>query len=109
MDGKFDVIASGSMLGIVMGNVSSYPVGYVETLNMKQMSFEEFLWAKGYGEELISYYETFYKEEKLVPDAIHEKLNELFLQYVVVGGMPEVVNIFVHPILVLYLMYLQKY
>ena len=96
MDGRFDVIASGSMLGIVMGNVSSYPVGYVETLNMKPMSFEEFLWAKGYGEELISYYETFYKEEKLVPDAIHEKLNELFLQYVVVGGMPEVVDIFVN-------------
>ena len=96
MDGRFDVIASGSMLGIVMGNVSSYPVGYVETLNMKPMSFEEFLWAKGYSEELISYYETFYKEEKLVPDAIHEKLNELFLQYVVVGGMPEVVDIFVN-------------
>ena len=95
MDGRFDVIASGSMLGIVMGNVSSYPVGYVETVNMKPMSFEEFLWAKGHGEELISYYETFYKEEKLVPDAIHEKLNELFLQYVVVGGMPEVVDIFV--------------
>ena len=75
MDGRFDVIASGSMLGIVMGNVSSYPVGYVETLNMKPMSFEEFLWAKGYSEELISYYETFYKEEKLVPNAIHEKLN----------------------------------
>ncbi len=95
MDGRFDVIASGSMLGIIMGNVSSYPVGYVETFNMKPMSFEEFLWAKGYTEELIKYYETFYKEEKMMPEAIHEKLNELFLQYVVVGGMPEVVDIFV--------------
>ena len=95
MDGRFDVIVSGSMLGIIMGNVSSYPVGYVETFNMKPMSFEEFLWAKGYTEELIKYYETFYKEEKMMPEAIHEKLNELFLQYVVVGGMPEVVDIFV--------------
>lgn len=95
IDGRFDVIVSGSMLGIVMGNVSSYPVGYVETLNMKPMNFEEFLWAKGYSEELISQYETYYKEEKMVPIAVHEKLNELFLQYVVVGGMPEVVDIFV--------------
>jgi len=96
IDGRFDVIVSGSMLGIIMGNVSSYPVGYVETLNVKPMSFEEFLWAKGYSEELISYYETFYKEEKIVPDVIHKKLNDLFLQYVVVGGMPEVVQIFVN-------------
>ncbi len=64
MDRKFDVIVSGSMLGIIKENVSSYPIGYVETFNMKPMSFEEFLWAKGYTEELIKYYETFYKEEK---------------------------------------------
>ena len=95
IDGRFDVITSGSMLGIVMGNVSSYPVGYVETLNMKPMSFEEFLWAKGYSEELINQYEIYYKEGKMMPEVVHEKLNELFLQYVVVGGMPEVVDIFV--------------
>lgn len=95
IDGRFDVIASGSMLGIVMGKVSSYPVGYVETLNMKPMNFEEFLWAKGYSEELISSYESYYKEGKMLPEAIHQKLNELFLQFVVVGGMPEVVEIFI--------------
>ena len=95
MDGRFDVIVSGSMLGISLDNVSSYPVGYVESLNMKPMNFEEFLWAKGYSEDLINYYESFYKEEKMVPEAIHNKLNELFLQYVVVGGMPEVVDIFI--------------
>ena len=95
MDGRFDVIVSGSMLGISLDNVSSYPVGYVEILNMKPMNFEEFLWAKGYSEDLINYYESFYKEEKMVPEAIHNKLNELFLQYVVVGGMPEVVDIFI--------------
>ena len=95
MDGRFDVIVSGSMLRISLDNVSSYPVGYVESLNMKPMNFEEFLWAKGYSEDLINYYESFYKEEKMVPEAIHNKLNELFLQYVVVGGMPEVVDIFI--------------
>ncbi len=95
IDGRFDVITSGSMLEIAIGNVSSYPVGYVETLKMSPMNFEEFLWALGYGSDLIDQYETYYKEEKMLPEAIHEKLNELFLQYVVVGGMPEVVNIFV--------------
>ena len=95
MDGRFDVIVSGSMLGISLDNVSSYPVGYVEILNMKPMNFEEFLWAKGYSEDLINYYYSFYKEEKMVPEAIHNKLNELFLQYVVVGGMPEVVDLFI--------------
>ena len=95
MDGRFDVIVSGSMLGINMGDVSSYPVGYVESLNMKPMSFEEFLWAKGYSDELILQYENYYLEEKIIPESIHEKLNELFLQYIVVGGMPEIVDIFV--------------
>ena len=94
LDGRFDVIVSGSMLGISLGNVSSYPVGYVESINMKPMDFEEFLWANGFSDDLIKYYESFYLEEKSVPEAIHNKLNELFLQYVVVGGMPEVVNIF---------------
>ena len=95
MDGRFDVIVSGSMLGISIGDVTSYPVGYVESLNMKPMSFEEFLWAKGYTDELILQYEKYYREEKIVPESIHEKLNELFLQYIVVGGMPEIVDIFV--------------
>lgn len=82
------------MLGIAIGEVSSYPVGYVETLNMTPMSFEEFLLAKGYSEELISCYEKYYKEEKMMPEAVHEQLNNLFLQYVVVGGMPKIVDIF---------------
>ena len=95
LDGRFDVITSGSMLGVFMENVSSFPVGYVDTLYMSPMSFEEFLWANGFSEELIHSYETYYKEEKMVPEAIHNKLNQLFLQYIVVGGMPEVVKTFV--------------
>ena len=47
IDGRFDVICSGSMLGLIMPEVSSYPVGYVETLNMRPMTFKEFLWANG--------------------------------------------------------------
>lgn len=95
LDGRFDVIASGSMLGIILHEVSSYPVGYVSSLYMKPLSFEEFLWANNYSEEQIAIFKSYYDEEKEVPTVIHNKLNELFLQYVIVGGMPEVVNEFI--------------
>lgn len=50
---RFDVIVSGSMLGIIMHEVSSFPVGYVEKLHMRPMSFKEFLWDNNYLEEMI--------------------------------------------------------
>ena len=92
LDGRFDVIASGSMLGIIMHEVSSYPVGYVESLYMRPMSFKEFLWAKGYKDDLIDSFKEYFDKKKPVPLATHEKLNELFLHYIVVGGMPAAVK-----------------
>lgn len=95
LDGRFDVICSGSMLGIVMPEVSSYPVGYVETMLLRPMSFLEFLWANGYNDEQISALKSYYDQQIPLPDPIHETLTELFLKYVVVGGMPEVVKTFI--------------
>lgn len=92
LDGRFDVIASGSMLGIIMHEVSSYPVGYVESLYMRPMSFKEFLWAKGYKDDLIESFKEYFDKKEPVPLATHEKLNELFLHYIVVGGMPAAVK-----------------
>lgn len=94
-DDRYDVIASGSMLGVTMSEVSSYPVGYVYTLIMKPLSFEEFLLANNYSHEQIQIYESFFKNEELIPEGIHEALTKMFLQYAVVGGMPEVVKTFV--------------
>ena len=91
LDGRFDVICSGSMLGIVMPEVSSYPVGYVETLNLRPMSFKEFLWANGHSEEQIATYKEYYDKKEPLPDGLHEILNKMFLHYIVVGGMPEAV------------------
>jgi predicted AAA+ superfamily ATPase len=96
IDARFDVIASGSMLGVVMNEVSSYPVGYVYTFHMKPLSFEEFLWANHYSDEQILVFKSYYEEEKEVPSTIHDTLSKLFLQYIVVGGMPEVVNNFLN-------------
>lgn len=92
LDGRFDVIASGSMLGIIMHEVSSFPVGYVESLYLKPMSFKEFLWAKGYSDDLILKFKEYFDKEEQVPLGVHDKLNELFLHYIVVGGMPEAVK-----------------
>lgn len=95
LDKRFDVIVSGSMLGIIMDQVSSYPVGYVETLKLYPLSFEEFLWAHSYSEKQILGFKEYFDKEILVPEIIHQKLCHLFKCYVIVGGMPEVVDIFV--------------
>ena len=92
LDGRFDVIASGSMLGIMMHEVSSFPVGYVESLYLRPMSFQEFLWAKGFQDEQIQDFKDYFVRKEPLPSAIHEKLNELFLHYIVVGGMPAAVK-----------------
>ena len=95
MDGRFDVIASGSMLGIHYKDVPSYPVGYVDYLEMYSMDFEEFLWANGVRDSSIADIREYYEQRKPVPDAMHEKMMELFREYIVVGGMPRVVQEFV--------------
>ncbi len=67
-DGRYDVVASGSLLGLSYGKdddkevdkVESIPVGYEKTLMMYSMDFEEFLWAYGYGEDTIEYLKSFY-------------------------------------------------
>jgi len=108
LDGRFDVIASGSMLGIIMQEVSSYPVGYVESMYMRPMSFKEFLWAKGYSDELIDNLKEYFEKGEAVPVSIHEKLNELFLHYIVVGGMPAAVKKYVDTSNMQEVSYIQK-
>lgn len=96
IDNRFDVIASGSMLGIITHEVSSFPVGYVEKLYMRPMSFKEFLWANNYSDEMINGVKEYYDKELPVPSVIHDKLSEIFLRYVVVGGMPEAVKAYIN-------------
>lgn len=95
IDKRFDVIASGSLLGINYKDVPSYPVGYVEHLEMYSLDFEEFLWANGIGENSIADIKEYFDKREKVPQAMHEKMLELFKEYIVVGGMPRAVNEFV--------------
>lgn len=97
LDGRFDVIATGSLLGVSGYGKSpkSIPVGFETILEMRPMDFEEFLWANGIKSDYIEFLHQCMKEEKIIPDAIHQQMRQLLLQYVVVGGMPAVVQSFV--------------
>ena len=97
IDGRFDVIATGSLLGVKgYGKASkSIPVGYETIIDMYPLDFEEFLWANGISEKIINYLKDCFQKEVPVPEALHNKLMSLLNQYVVVGGMPAVVEKFI--------------
>jgi predicted AAA+ superfamily ATPase len=90
-DGRYDVIATGSMLGMSYKEVSSFPVGYIERLEMYSLDFEEFLWANDIAEGAIEDLRGCFDALKQVPPAIHERMMQLFREYAVIGGMPAAV------------------
>ena len=97
LDGRYDVIATGSLLGVKgYGNKpASIPVGYESIINMYPLDFEEFLWANGINEQVISLLKNNLDKVIPIPEPIHSKLNQLLLQYTIVGGMPNIVQTFV--------------
>ena len=95
IDKRFDVISSGSMLGINYKKIHSNSVGYKEDFEMFSMDFEEFLWANGYTDNQI---ESIYNHMlSLTPFNNSELIayKRLFLDYCVLGGMPEVVKTYI--------------
>lgn len=108
-DGRFDVVCTGFLLGVSgYGDVydeesrryinktpRSIPVGNEEIIDMYPLDFEEFLWANGIKDNVIQVLKECLEKELPVPSAIHNRMNELMRYYLVVGGMPEVVNKFV--------------
>lgn len=104
IDGRFDVIATGSLLGVKGYGKSkkknekegqdSVPVGYETVVDMYPLDFEEFLWANGINDAVIDSVKTCFENEAPVPDGIHKAMMELLYRYVIVGGLPEVVNCF---------------
>lgn len=97
LDGRYDVIGTGSLLGVkgYRDKPKSIPVGSETILNMYPLDFEEFLWANGINESLINILKDCLENEKAVPEVLHNQMRQLLLQYVVVGGMPEVVSTFI--------------
>ncbi len=90
-DKGFDLIASGSMLGIDYKRPTSYPVGAVQYIDMFALSFKEFLYASGITDEIIMDLKEHFVNKTPVPWAIHDRLMEIFRLYMILGGMPEVV------------------
>lgn len=103
MDGRFDVIATGSLLGVkgygksemdMEEGQDSIPVGYENVVEMYPLDFEEFLWANGINEKVVATVKSCFENETVVPDGIHKVMMELLYRYVIVGGLPDVVNTF---------------
>lgn len=94
IDGRFDVIASGSLLGIRYKEESSLPVGYVDHLTMRSLDFEEFLWARGYSDSAIAQLAAYAQQDQPLPQAVHQTMMGLFREYIVLGGMPRVIQTF---------------
>ena len=94
-DGRFDCIASGSLLGIDYKNEVSIPVGYEQHLIMRTLDFEEFLWALGVEVNLKEMLAPYVDGAKRVPEAMHNSLNKYLQEYMVVGGLPEVVDTYI--------------
>ena len=90
-----DVVASGSALGIAYNRVTSFPVGYVDYLDMYPLDFCEFLWAMGVQDEMLPQLLKHFEERTPVPEFLHQRMMQFLRQYMAVGGMPEVVNAFV--------------
>lgn len=95
IDGRFDVICSGSLMGINYKEIESNSVGYKEDYEMQSMDFEEFLWAKGYKENQIDEMYQCMKETKPLSNIMMNVMNENFKEYLVLGGMPKVVASFI--------------
>ena len=97
IDGRYDVIGTESLLGVkgYGKEPKSVPVGSETVIDMYPLDFEEFLWANGITEQVIDILRRNLETETVVPEALHNRLRQLLLQYTVVGGMPDAVQTFV--------------
>ena len=91
-DGRYDVICSGSLMGLYYQQIESNSVGYKTDYEMYSLDFEEFLWAKGYDEHFINDLYQHMLELKPLSNMQMDVLGGLFSDYMILGGMPEVVN-----------------
>lgn len=92
---KYTYIASGSLLGVALKNTQSIPIGSLDIQHMYPMDFEEFLYANGVGEIAIESMRESFNNNQALSDNMHNKMLDLFKKYLLVGGLPKAVEIFV--------------
>lgn len=91
-DSRFDVVASGSLLGINYKDTESFPVGYTEELELMSLDFEEFLWANDIADNIIEKVRDSFENRTTMDPFFHKSLMDLFKLYIVIGGMPAAVS-----------------
>ncbi len=94
-DNRYTFIASGSQLGIALRKTTSIPIGSIAFEHMYPLDFEEFVIANGVGEYAREEMRKCFHNRETLPEAIHNRMMDLFRKYLLVGGLPEAVNHFV--------------
>lgn len=93
-DGRYRYAASGSLLGITLKKSASIPLGSIDILKMYPLDFEEFLIANGFGKDAIASVKECFEQQRSVSEGIHSRLMDIYKRYLLVGGLPEAVNVF---------------
>ncbi len=88
---KYKVVLSGSLLGVELNNISSAPVGYLNSIKMYPLSFKEFLQVFNVSEQIIDILKKAYDKRQAVDETIHKRMMSLFNLYLIIGGMPSAV------------------
>lgn len=94
-EARYTYIASGSLLGVTLEMTQSIPIGSIQLMQMYPLDFEEFLVANGVGREAIEEMRKRFEKKEQLAEALHDKVMDLFRKYLLVGGMPDCVNIFI--------------
>lgn len=94
-DDRYTYIASGSLLGVTLSKTTSIPMGSIRKVRMFPLDFEEFLYANGIGEIVISEMRKKFEQLETLDETMHNKIMDLFKKYLLIGGLPEAVNSFI--------------
>ena len=94
-DNKFTYIASGSLLGVTLSETTSIPMGSIRKVRMFPLDFEEFLYANGMNELVISSMRKKFERLEALDEPVHNKMMDLFRKYLLVGGLPDAVNAYI--------------
>ncbi|MCL2808266.1 MAG: AAA family ATPase [Coriobacteriia bacterium] len=92
--GGYDYVLSGSLLGVELNNIKSFPVGYLHTIDMFPLDFEEYCWARGVGSPVFEELRIHFLDRTIVPDYLHKRLLKLFHEYLIIGGLPDPIQVF---------------
>ena len=91
-DNKFTYIASGSLIGVTLSETTSIPMGSIRKVRMYPLDFEEFLYANGMNDLVISSMRKKFERMEALEESMHSKMMDLFRKYLLVGGLPDAVN-----------------